>query len=261
MHERQLHDLAIFVTLTYDDAHLPENGSLDKTHFQEFMQSLRNLHQGPAKKHNRDNPDSKIPVPKIRYFHCGEYGESTRRPHYHAILYGIDFSDKKRHTVTPTGETLYSSEILSNLWGKGHCLIGNVTFESAAYVARYCMKKINGEKANAHYTVTNLATGEIIQLVPEYATMSRRPGIGSGWYAKYSSDVFPSDTVICKGREASPPRFYKKLLEREDPKLERKIHFKRIRKAAKHKVDQTPERLRTRLEVKQAQLNQLKRTL
>jgi len=225
------------------------------------MQDLRNLHQGPAKKHNRENPDNPIALPKIRYFHCGEYGETTRRPHYHAILYGIDFPDKKRHSVTPTGETLYSSETLANLWGKGHCLIGQVTFESAAYVARYCMKKVNGEKADAHYTVTNLATGEIIQLQPEYATMSRRPGIGADWYARYATDVFPSDNVVVRGTKASPPRFYKKILERQNPRLERKITYQRIRKAAKHKADQTPERLRVRLEVKEAQIKLLKRTL
>ena len=79
---------------------------------------------------------------RIRFFHCGEYGESTSRPHYHAIIFGYDFPDKKKWRTTDRGDILYRSPLLETLWDKGSSEIGSVTFESAAYVARYSLKKI-----------------------------------------------------------------------------------------------------------------------
>ncbi|AXH74696.1 MAG: replication initiator protein [Microviridae sp.] len=244
MHENQMHELSAFVTLTYSDQELPESGSLVKSHFQAFMKRLRKFHGS-----------------QIRYFHCGEYGETTRRPHYHAILYGIDFADKKPHKKTPQGDQLWTSETLDKIWGKGHCLIGQVSQQSAAYVARYIMKKVNGEAAQEHYRNINLATGEIYDLQPEYVTMSLKPGIGATWYERFRLDVFPSDTVIQGGRENLPPKYYLGLLARESERASQKVKAKRIRRAKKHSADSTPERLRARLTVKQSQISQLKRTL
>lgn len=244
MHEKQMHDLSIFVTLTYSDENLPEDGSLVKAHFQNFMKRLRKFHGKP-----------------IRFFHCGEYGETTRRPHYHAILYGIDFADKKVHSKNKQGDTLWVSQTLENIWGKGHCNFGSVTTESCNYVARYIMKKITGEAARDHYTVLNTATGEINRLQPEYITMSNRPGIGHSWFERYSKDVFPSDTIITNGKEQLPPKYYLKLLARQSEKAEARIKAKRIRRAKKHQADSTPERLRTRLECRKAKIKSLSRTL
>lgn len=246
MHERQMHDLAVFVTLTYDDENLPQDGSLDYEHWQLFMKRLRKAHE-PA---------------KLRFYHCGEYGETTRRPHYHAILFGIDFPDKKE--IKKSGvETLYQSETLDKIWGKGHCWIGNVTFDSCAYVSRYVTKKVTGDQAASHYTVTNPETGEIYQLKPEYSTMSRRPGIGASWYALFKIDVFPSDEAVVRGRITKPPKYYLKLLAQQDPKAERKIIHKRMRagKSPSNLANSTPERLAVRETVRKAKIQSLRRNL
>jgi hypothetical protein len=113
----------------------------------------------------------------IRFYACGEYGETTRRPHYHAILFNCGFPDALVHSKNNRGELLYTSADLGALWDNGQHLIGDVTFASAAYVARYCVKKVSGEKADEHYSVFD-ADGVIHERLPEFALMSRRPGIG-----------------------------------------------------------------------------------
>jgi len=244
MHEKQMHDLSIFVTLTYSDENLPSDGSLVKAHFQNFMKRLRKFHGKP-----------------IRFFHCGEYGETTRRPHYHAILYGIDFADKRKHSENKQGDTIWVSDTLEKIWTHGHCQFGSVTSESCNYVARYIMKKVTGESATDHYTVLNLDTGEINRLQPEYITMSNRPGIGFTWFERFHKDVFPSDTIIANGKEQLPPRYYLRKLAEQSPKAEARIKAKRIKRAKKCASDSTPERLRTRLECRKAKISQLSRGL
>lgn len=188
MHEASLYQRNSFITLTYDNEHLPKNGSLVLSHFQDFMKRLR-------KKYGSG----------IRFYHCGEYGEALGRPHYHALLFNHDFEDKKLYTKS-NGNSLYSSESLSSLWPAGFSLIGDVTFDSAAYVARYVMKKVTGVNKTMHYR----------DKLPEYTTMSRRPGIGTGWYKKFKDDVYPADEVVTNGVSCKPPRFYDNLLAKED---------------------------------------------
>lgn len=243
LHEKTQHDLAVFVTLTYDDDHLPEDGSLHKEHFQLFMKRLRKRHGA-----------------QIRYFHCGEYGEQGRRPHYHAILFGIDFADRKLHSTNGSGNKLYSSDTLAKTWGHGFCLIGDVTFESAAYVARYVVKKVTGEMAESHYRHV-LPDGEVVNLEPEYVTMSRDPPIGGGWFDKFASDVFPADRVVINGKECQPPRIYRKLLEKRDEQMAKVLKYRRIARANEHQDDQTTARLIVRHTCKAAQVNLYKRTL
>lgn len=244
VHEASQHIHKCFVTLTYDDASLPPGRTLVKAHFQKFIRALRK-HSGL----------------KIRYFHCGEYGETDGRPHYHAILYGIDFPDKKFYTRNKQQDTLYTSETLDRIWSKGKCWIGNVTFESAAYVARYVLKKVTGEAAIDHYKYVDPQTGEITDRLPEYITMSLKPGIGGDWYDKYKGDVYPSDFHVLRGKTMRPAKFYDRQLEKADPALLKKLKFKRIKSASKHKADQTPARLAVRKEVKLSQIKSLTRNL
>lgn len=237
-----MHEISVFLTLTYSDENLPEGNSLVKSHFQSFMKRLRKRHGKP-----------------IRFFHCGEYGETTARPHYHAIIFGIDFADKKLYSTNHQGDKLYSSEILDEIWGKGKCWIGSVTPESTAYVARYIMKKVTGELAQEHYETVNLSTGEIYARTPEYITMSNRPGIGYEWFKKYKSDLFPSDTVITRGKESLPPAYYLKKYAELNQKGADKIKARRVRRAKKCSADSTTERLRTRLECKKSKLSIFKK--
>jgi hypothetical protein len=244
MHEASLHHQNSFITLTYNNEHLPPDGSLNVKHFQKFMKRLRKSHDGI-----------------IRYYHCGEYGDALGRPHYHACLFGFDFPDRYLWTVTAQGERLYRSPTLEVLWPYGISSIGNVTFRSAAYVARYIMKKRLGPSAAEYYEKIDPETGEIIQLKPEYTTMSRRPGLAAGWFDKYKTDVYPDDFVIMNGKKFRPPRFYDYQLEQRDPELLDKI--KKIRKASgrKHADNNTPDRLAVRETIQQARLDKLKRSL
>lgn len=259
VHEARQHEDVngnAFITLTYRDERVPPGASLNKSHFQKFMKRLRK---------------ALSPI-KIRFFHCGEYGEINARPHYHACIFGYSFPDKEFLKITDTGEKLFISKILVDAWidpdGKelpapknwvgyynpkayGYSTIGNVTFESAAYVARYITKKITGEKAEGHYAGRD----------PEYTTMSRRPGIGKAWYDEFSGDVFPSDEVVLRGKQMRPPRFYDKQLEKLDPELYKKIKLDRKAQALNNAADNTVARLKTKETCKLAQFQQLKRGL
>jgi len=121
------------------------------------------------------------------------------------------------------------------------------------------MKKVTGDRAEAHYASLDLGTGEIIQRQPEYITMSRRPGIGAKFYEKFTSDIFPEDFVINRGKKIKVPKYYDRQLEKENPELLEQIKTRRQRSAAKRKADNTPERLRVRETVKLSQISTLKR--
>lgn len=222
MHEASLWPSSVFATFTYDEEHLPRDGSLDVSEFQRFMKRLR-----------------RVRSQRIRFFHCGEYGERLGRPHYHALLFNLDFPDK-----VPWDSSTFQSAELEKIWGLGRCILGAVTFESAAYVARYCMKKITGTDADEHYTRVNTRTGEIVRVAEEYATMSRRPGIGRAWFEQYADEVFPRDSVYVRGYDAKPPRAYQKWLAEVDPLADLEVRAARAREADPSNA--TEERLRVR---------------
>lgn len=201
MHEASLYRHNHFITLTYDDQHLPRDLSLNHYHFELFMKRLR----------RRFFASNDMP---IRYYMCGEYGEGRGRPHYHACLFNLHLPDKLYFKKTGAG-TLYTSHLINELWGMGFSLIGDVTFESASYVARYCTEKITGPNALRHYELHDKTTGEIFQRVAEYNQMSLKPGIGAPWLHKYLRDVYPKGEVLVKGRFGKPPRYYDTIFRRD----------------------------------------------
>lgn len=263
LHESQLYENNCFITLTYNDESLMarENPwSLDVNEFQRFMKRLRkqfvpvnpfpgNTSQG--KEWNQKHG--------IRFFHCGEYGEKNQRPHYHACLFNFDFPDRIFWSERE-GIRLYRSPILERLWPYGFATIGEVTFESAAYVARYIMKKVTGEKAEDHYIWAD-ENGEVHPLKPEYITMSRRPGIGARWFEKYKGDVYPKDFVTVRGKKMQPPKYYDKLLEKIDGIQLDQVQFDRLQRSLEHLQDSTPERLAQREYCKKVQIEKLVRNL
>ena len=260
-----------FITLTYRDQdactdeqlkngyHIPEDWGLQKAHFQKFMKRLR-----------KANPGKRIP-----YYHCGEYSDTCRhgkdishcihctigRPHYHAIIFNHTFEDTQ-----PCGyrndTTYYTSPTLEKVWKHGFVQVGDVTLESAAYVARYCMKKITGEEKDQHYQ--NLDDyGERVPVQPEYATMSRKPGIGKKWYERFKSDLYPNDEVPVPGQGVfkKVPRYYDIQLERENPQLMEELKNKRKKFIESNPSEFTSNRLSQKHAVKKAQIKHLKRTL
>lgn len=242
-HEASLFEKNCFITLTYDNEHLPANGSLNKKHFQDFMKRLR-FRFGSG----------------IRFYMCGEYGETYGRPHYHACLFNFDFPDKKFFKKN-NGNVLYTSEELQKLWTFGFSSIGAVTFQSAAYVARYIMKKITGKEAKNHYERFDSETGEVYYLQPEYTCMSRRPGIGKDWIKKYDKDTYKDDFVIINGKKLRPPRYYDNYYVEINPQHMEQIKIERELDALKYVDNNTKDRLRVREIVLKSKLKKLVRTI
>ncbi len=248
VHEAQMHQDKCFVTLTYNEENLPGDEGLDKGHFQKFMKRLR--------ARNEDK--------KIRYFHCGEYGENLKRPHYHACLFGIDFDDRIPFSAT-NDVTTYVSEELQEIWGKGFCTLGELNYQTAAYTSRYIMKKITGARAETHYETLDPRTGEIYKIQPEYITMSlgrkKGEGIGGTFYKKYETDFFPRDEcpIPGKGVYKSVPEYYEKIFAEKDPDTYEQIKERRRIYRDTHKDEYTAARLETKHKVKLAQLSQLRR--
>jgi len=247
MHEAQFHDENSFITLTYDDAHLPYGGTLVPEHFIKFMKRLRKA----------------IAPKKIRFYHCGEYGSKLSRPHYHALIFGHSFPEKRFLKESKSGHKIYRSDELDALWGFGYCQIGSVTAQSAQYCASYIMKKIGGDMAASHYRRVVPDTGEIIQLHPEYTTMSRMPGIGTQWYDQFSDDAFPSDFIVMDGKKTAVPKFYTRKLKKEDRDTHDDIKKQRRKKTMNREFirHQHPPRLAVREEVTHARVNLFKRDL
>lgn len=252
MDELRFHGEASFITLTYSPEFLPPGGMLRLDDFQRFLKRLRKA----------------VSPRKLRFFHAGEYGEKLGRPHYHAIIFGEDFyKDRFDLVESPRGDLTWQSPLLNRCWSEqvspgvfeqiGRARIGEVTFESCAYVARYITKKVNGKNAEWHYLKIDWETGEVHDLKPEYATMSRNPGIGKLHAEKYLDEIYARDSVfVYRGKgvfQRKPPRFYDSVLARLDPV--RYLRIKDDRESALHSSrDRSPARLRVREAVKRAQL-------
>lgn len=241
-HESKLYEQNCFLTLTYDEQVIPHDYSLKLRHLQLFIKRLR----------------KSLPQ-KIRFFACGEYGDQLGRPHYHAIIFNHQFPDLIFFKLNPkTKEKLYTSTTLTNLWQMGHCTTGSVTFKSAAYVARYTTKKINGDRASDHYYRLSPVDGQFHNRKPEFAVMSRRPGIGHGYIEQFKNDFYPSGFIVVNGVPQAPPKYYiSKLKEEEQTRLKRQAR----RRSLRHKEHNTTERRLAKAAVRDARITKLKREL
>jgi len=193
-HEQQMHKVSCMLNLTYNDDWLPEHGQLFKDDLQRFFKRLRKAGF------------------KFRYVASGEYGDLSRRPHFHIALFGVDFSNDRSRFGSSNGDHTFTSATVTKLWPRGNHLIGSLNFESAAYIARYILKKIKGlQKPDPLYV--DDATGEVVLPNPEFLIMSK--GIGRSWFRDFfMTDVFPHASVItAQGTKAPVPRFYKTLLK------------------------------------------------
>lgn len=210
-HELRYHERSMFLNLTYDDANLPPDRNLVMAHLQCFFKRYRILL-------------SRSSGEKIRYLACGEYGDLKGRPHYHALIFGHAFTDLTRFLKTNSSLPVYTSSKMASLWPYGRVIIGSGTTASAAYIARYVMKK----SSIKDYTAMNR--------VPEFITMSRRPGIGSKYFDEFKDDCYPSDEVVIDGKRMPVPKFYDRCLEKADPEL-----FAQIKQKRKDAVLSAPE--------------------
>lgn len=251
-HEASLYEDNCFITLTFNDLNI--KASLDVSDFQNFMKRLR----------------KKIAPHKVRFFHCGEYGEQFSRPHHHACLFGFDFPDKILFNNNGKSKT-YTSEMLAELWPYGFHSIGEVTFDSAAYVARYVLKKWNKDEDNLkgealYKAMRGFSDGKFREeyyhgLKEEYVTMSRKPGIGEEWYKQFYKDIYSVGgfALTPNFKKVKPPRYYDQMFEITYPMEHSKIKCFRLDRAQCDQ-DNIPQRLQIREKVKLITINnQLKR--
>lgn len=247
-HEASLYENNCFVTLTYSDDNLPTCGSLVPRDLTLFLKRLRDA----------------ISPRRFRYYACGEYGDLLGRPHYHICLLGFDFEDKKFWRSSPSGHRLYRSALLESKWTLGSSEVGDVTFESAAYVARYTVKKVNGAKASEHYHRVDVE-GRSHFIQPEFGRMSRMPGIGQPWLDKYHTDVYDFDYCIVRGVKCRPPKFYDHKFKYLYPSEFEQVSLRRSSDVWLHqraiRDDNTPERLAVKAEIDSARLMSLSRSI
>lgn len=197
VHESQLHERLSEVTLTYNDDHLPPGRSLRPKDVTLFFKSLRNAgHQ-------------------FRYFMCGEYGDATLRPHYHVLLYGIDWPDRTYWMRSASGTIQYRSDELQSHWPHGFALTGDLTPGASRYVAGYVTKKLNDNEVPV-----NQDSGELLH---PYQRMSRRPAIAKRWIEQHWRETYNTDSVLVEGREMRPPAFYDRWLKDNQSEFWREI--------------------------------------
>lgn len=263
VHEASLYEKNCFITLTYNDKYLPKDGGLCLDDYQRFMKRLRKRFDGFERVEKSDGNYHR----PIRFFHCGEYGEQFARPHYHSLLFNFDFDDripfKKQN-----GSQLYISPTLDSLWRSsngdslGFATVGDVTFESAAYVARYITKKVTNkdwykDKHGEWHPPAEMVYGD---KRPEYVTMSRRPGIGKPWLDKWLTDVYPDDFIVIDGRKMKPPKYYDVQFEVEHPNDFAKVKAERKKLAKENEWNNDFYRLQVREKVTEARMNKYKRS-
>ena len=246
MHEARMHDKNTFVTLTFNDEHLPDDRSISKSYIQSWLKRFR-------KKYGEG----------IRYMLCGEYGSKTQRPHYHILFYGFDFPDKYVWSER-RGNLYYRSPGLEEVWrdacsseSNGFSVIGDVTFESSAYVARYVTKKILGYKASAHYKGRE----------PEFLLTSRMPGLGNEYFYKYYNDMFSNGFCLIENKgkrfKAPIPRYYVNLLSEFRPELYNRYKVDKLKfmydNLFNEEIDKSRERLDALEELKNIKCDKLVR--
>lgn len=231
MLELESHDSAYFVTLTYNDEHVPVSYygdpasgdalpvfTLVKNDLQRFIKRLRKA----------------FPNDHIRYYACGEYGDNTYRPHYHLIIFGLHLEDLVLWKSSLQGHSYYTSDSLQAVWsdrgsnGKGICsplgyvVVGNVTWDTCAYTARYVMKKLVGDESSFY---------DDFNIEKPFVLMSRKPGIGHDYYVSHP-DIYDYMTINIPtssgGKKFMPPKYFDTLFERDDPF--RYAELKEIRK-------------------------------
>lgn len=268
--EKSSAEHAYFITLTYDNDHVPltysgdpDTGEVDlaapvqtlrKTDLRNWFKRLRKAFveiYGNPVKYNTDDPSTWNDPRRVRYFACGEYGTQTFRPHYHVIMFSPEIPDLRLYKRSWNNDPYYNSDFINKTWslaGKqlGHAVVAEVTWESCAYVARYCLKKNTADKRQ-------LVSGFGIE--PEFQLQSTKPGIAACYYLEHP-DCLNYDYINIsagnKGVKFAPPRYFWKLFEREygtdDPRKEEKQ--KRARARLEHTLDNTTLSFEEQMEVK-----------
>lgn len=252
--ESSLYEHNYFITLTYNDENLPTFqvgddesmvlGTLRKDDLRAFNKVLR---QHYKRKFGHDG---------IRFFACGEYGETSFRPHYHVIYFNLPLYDLKPYKKTKDNKMLYTSPTLDKLWKKGYVVVGEVNLKTCNYVARYIQKK--------QIQNLRLETGDYYDFEGEFTLCSRRPGIGYDYYKSHKDDIYLTDEIHLEGNTFKPPMYFDRQLDKDNPFLFNDIKNTRevkskIDEVQKGKFDRKAYRLKCEL-AKKKQIKSLKRS-
>lgn len=203
-HEATMWEHNCFLTLTYADERLPENGHLQPKALQLFIKRLRRYSDSRGNCINRSGRAG------IRYFGCGEYGDNTERPHYHLLLFNCQFGDGRKVT-----KDLYTSEAVAHLWPDGHNRIGELTPAAASYVAQYNLKKIGAGDFDR----------DGVWRPPPFLRMSLKPAIGAHWLQRYYEDL-QHGYLVNDARKEGLPRYYKNYIKKHQPELHEQMLYR-----------------------------------
>lgn len=219
-----------FLTLTIDDDHLHEYitrkgfATVKTSDISKFIKALRGRW---AEEHNITEG--------IRFFGASEYGDTTARPHYHVLVFGCPLFDLEFYKYNGQGDVLFKSSELDHVWQKGFVTVGEFSWNTAAYTARYVTKKVNGLGSDMY---------EKCDIEPEATRMSRRPGIGIP-YLEAHPELYDLDEIVLpsigdRPNVVSPPKAFDRRLDSIDPKKMARIKADR-RLLAELRSQQAPE--------------------
>lgn len=186
---------AIFLTLTYNDENLPTDGSLNKEDWQDFIKALR----------------QKYPNRRLLYFMCGEYGDTNKRPHYHAIIFGMSNSLEERKSMFDCWKKCDKFQFFGNTWRK---TVGEVTKDSARYVVGYCQKKLFGDYAKVEYA----------HKLPPFQMQSKK--IGETYFLRHKEQFIKDGFIFFQGRECPIPETWKRKFDLHFPKRQTELNIK-----------------------------------
>lgn len=219
--ESLCHKNTWFITLTYDDAHLKFGSkglpTIEKDALSNFVRKVRDFYG-----HDKN----------IRFFGCSEYGDDTMRPHYHLILFGapitdltIDMPDMSKPSINgrypifrrknSNGDYVMFSQNIYDCWQKGKIEVEEASWNTAAYVSRYVMKKQRGRGKEIY---------ERLGILPPYLRMSNRPGIGYDWLMDHADNILDTDYLSVKNasgvQTSHPPRYFEKMMLKYEGTIE-----------------------------------------
>jgi hypothetical protein len=242
MLEARMHESNLFLTCTYDDEHLPKDLDVSLREAQLFVKRMR-------KRFGAD----------LTFMQLGEYGDQTARPHYHSTWFGLSVEDGQLFSAK-RGNRLYRSSSLEEVWGLGNVLVAPATAQTMAYVAGHQLKDLVNvrERSRSGYELLDVSTGELRKRRVPFRTQSNRPAIGRRWFDKYWRDVFVANqgTVILNGERRSAPRYFWRLLEKQQPELFAKLWAERVlfAESDQFRAENTAERLAVRAKVRSAKI-------
>lgn len=249
-----------FLTLTYDEDHLPRHDEFLDSKGRTWVDTENcwngYLNDKDMTKFNKDIREywrTHFNHTNIRFYYCGEYGSTTFRPHFHGIYFNLPIlpSMLKYYKTTPDGNILYTCPIIEKIWKKGYVVIGHMSWETAAYVARYVTKKWTGEMSDIHYG--------ILGQTPEFCRMSRMPGIARQYFEQHKEAIYKLDEIVMKVANEKtlsikPCKYFDQLYDIEYPEDMQRI--KLIRRTNAEEAAKLKDKLSTLSREQQLELEE-----